>query len=139
MHKQKLNTARLRAIGITAFVAALLAGPAALSAQDTPVDFAHFDCWKVRRTDDRLELDRLTSAGPVATVFNCSGRSCVNRAQIEAKDGTISEVFRYIYFPRDRNEYVSSWAMWRQGEDTPVIQRSTVYQLVQCRDPAPQG
>lgn len=139
MHRRAIKTATARRIGIAAFLAALLAVPAALSAQDKPVDFAHFDCWKVRRDGDRLELDRLTSEGPVATVFACSGRSCVNRGQIEAKDGTVSEVFRYIYFPRDRNEYVSSWAIWRQGEDTPAIQRSTVYQLVRCQDPAPQG
>jgi hypothetical protein len=56
----------------------------------------------------------------------------MNRELIEANDGTITEVFRHIYFPRNPSEYVSSWAMWRAGSEEPAIQRSSIYQLVQC-------
>ncbi|WP_177208451.1 hypothetical protein [Tropicimonas isoalkanivorans] len=52
---------------------------------------------------------------------------------IAAADGTTSEAFRYVYFPRYRQEYVSSWAMWRDGGDAPAIHRTTVYQLVGCK------
>ena len=118
--------------------AALFGGavfPPASAAQEAAFDLTSFDCWKIRRDGDVLELDRLTSDGPVATVFSCNGRSCVNRAFIEAKDGTISEVFRHIYLPRDRMEYVSVWAMWRAGSDEATIHRSNVYQLVDCKTP----
>ena len=109
--------------------------PPASAAQEAAFDLTSFDCWKIRRDGDVLELDRLTSDGPVATVFSCNGRSCVNRAFIEAKDGTVSEVFRHIYLPRDRMEYVSVWAMWRAGADRAAIHRSNVYQLVDCKAP----
>ncbi len=106
--------------------------PSALRAETATFDLMHFSCWKIRRQEDRLELDRLTSDGPVTTAYFCEGRSCVNREMIETEDGTTSEVFRHIYFPRYRSEYISTWAMWRLGSEEPSVQRSSVYQLVQC-------
>ena len=106
--------------------------PQALVAQDAAFDLKSFSCWKIRRSGDELELDRLTSEGPVPTTFQCNGRSCVNREFIQAKDGSVSEIYRHIYFPRDRSEYVSTWAMWKENAEAPAIHRSTVYQLIEC-------
>ena len=122
-----LRTAALAALALAAFLASPVVA-------DTPAfDINHFDCGIIRRDLDRLELDRTTSDGPVTTVFDCFQRSCVNRMTITAADGTTSEVFRYVYLPRYRQEYVSSWAMWREGSDAPAIHRTKVYQFVDCK------
>ena len=118
-------------------LAAMILAPAMLRAEEARFDFENFDCWKIRRSGDTLELDRLTSAGPVPTTYSCSGRSCVSRELLEAKDGSVSEVYRHIYIPRDKTEYVSTWAMWRAGSDAPEAHSSTVYQLVQCEEMRP--
>ena len=109
-----------------------LSAPQDVIAQDAEFDLKNFSCWKIRRSGDELELDRLTSEGPVPTAYQCTGRSCVNREFIEAKDGTVSEIYRHIYFPRDRSEYVSTWAMWKENAKAPAIHRPTVYQLIEC-------
>ena len=123
----------LRVVVFHSLTGALLA--TAVAAEDMAVDLKKFDCGVVRKNGESLELDRRTTAGPVTTRFFCTGRSCLNREQIEAADGSTSEVFRHIYLPRDRNEYVSTWAMYKAGEDAPSVHRSKVYPFVNCVDP----
>lgn len=96
--------------GVLALAFGTFTSPA--PAQQADFDLADFECWKIRRDGHRWELDRLTSDGPVPTAFTCEGRSCVNRELIQAEDGTVTEVFRHIYFPRGR----PFWAPAQDGQ-----------------------
>lgn len=123
----------LRMLILHGFAAVLLASSAAAEAMS--VDINQFDCGVIRKDGDVLELDRRTTAGPVTTWFSCTGRSCLNRERIAAADGSTSEVFRHIYLPRGRSEYVSTWALYKQDKQAPSIHRSKVYPFVDCVNP----
>lgn len=114
-------------------LAAAVAFPWTSDAQHLDFDPLSFDCMGIRREGGLLELlEGLGSPSFTLTKYSCIQQSCVHHSRIAAEDGTISDLFRQIYFLEDSRRYISTRTVWGPGSSTPEIHRSRTYTLHSC-------